>query len=169
MSRLHHGHGHLLDLRLAVAPDDFQREAVLPDEIACRAVDRDEGGQLHDETPGVDVGSDDVLPSPLLDGLFASVADPVSGTTVIGYAQDTFALSSSVNYGTDGSGAPVQYGLALSADNVLSGLQTTDGHATRCLADRDTRSKMIYRQLNQQGKTRTSMVAAVENPFTHWG
>jgi hypothetical protein len=90
--------------------------------------------------PGVDAGSDDVAPSAFLDGLFAGVAnkgndpdvaDPVSGTPVIGYAQDTFALSSSVNYGTDGPGAAVQYALALSADNVLSGLQTTDGHDIR--------------------------------------
>jgi hypothetical protein len=81
-----------------------------------------------------------VAPSAFLDGLFASVAnkgndpdvaDPVSGAPVIGYAQDTFALSSSVNYGTDGPGAAVQYALALSADNVLAGLQTTDGHDIR--------------------------------------
>ena len=94
------------------------------------------GALIHDETPGVDSGTDDKTPSATLDALFSTVADkgndpdvtdPVSGTPVIGYAQDTFTFSTSVNYGADGKGADVQYGLKLSSDGVDSGLQTTEG------------------------------------------
>jgi hypothetical protein len=39
---LHHSYGHLLQLRLSVASDDFQHESVLPYKIARGSVDRDE-------------------------------------------------------------------------------------------------------------------------------
>ena len=93
------------------------------------------GTLIHDETPGDD-GSDDVNPSGALDALFATVVnkgnDPhvanISGDDVIGYAQDTFTINASVNYGADGPGAnSPQYALAISVEDVLSGLQTTEG------------------------------------------
>jgi len=96
------------------------------------------GTLVHDETPGVDVGSNDVAPSTALDALFAGVtnkgndpdvADLPGEDAVIGYAQQNASALVNVDprYGADGPGS-VSYGLALSSSGVLSGLQTTDGH-----------------------------------------
>ena len=94
---------------------------------------------IHDETPGDD-GDDDVASSAALDNLFAGVAnkgdDPhVTGSGPIGYAQDTFSITPSANYGADGQGAAVQYSLTISAANALSGLQTTDGKNIRLVKE----------------------------------
>ncbi|MBX6329688.1 MAG: VWA domain-containing protein, partial [Pseudolabrys sp.] len=96
------------------------------------------GTLIHDETPGIDGGSNDVAPSTTLDALFAAVtnkgndpdvADLPGEDAVIGYAQQNASALVTVDprYGADGPGS-VSYGLALSSDGVLSGLQTTDGH-----------------------------------------
>jgi len=52
---------------------------------------------------------------------------------VIGYAQDTFTISATANYGADGPAASgsTQYSLTISAEDVLSGLQTTEGKNIR--------------------------------------
>jgi hypothetical protein len=95
------------------------------------------GTLVHDETPGVDGGSNDVAPSTALDALFAGVTnkgnDPdvtdLSGEdAVIGYAQQNASALVTVDprYGADGLGSVV-YGFDLNGSHPGTGLQTTDG------------------------------------------
>ena len=117
------------------ASTDVSNRVIFEDDGPTSASLSTSGTLIHDETPGDD-GNDDVDPSATLDGFFATVLnkgnDPhvtdLSGDDVIGYAQDTFTINASVNYGADGPAAnSPQYSLSLSAANVLSGLLTTEG------------------------------------------
>ncbi|MFO8813097.1 enhanced entry virulence factor RtxA, partial [Legionella pneumophila serogroup 1] len=78
----------------------------------------------HDETAGVDAGSDDVA-SPL--ALFAGVSQ--KSTDMAGFAQSSGAVVSSAGslVGQDNEGATIKFSLAIA--NAASGLQTTDGDA----------------------------------------
>ncbi|HEA4271676.1 TPA: hypothetical protein QHF80_002814, partial [Legionella pneumophila] len=78
----------------------------------------------HDETAGVNAGSDDVA-SPL--ALFAGVSQ--KSTDMAGFAQSSGAVVSSAGslVGQDNEGATIKFSLAIA--NAASGLQTTDGDA----------------------------------------
>jgi hypothetical protein len=95
------------------------------------------GTLVHDETPGVDGGSNDVAPSTALDALFAGVTnkgndpdvtDLPGEDAVIGYAQQNASALVNVDprYGADGPGSVV-YGFDLNGSHPGTGLQTTDG------------------------------------------
>ena len=119
----------------ATASTDISNKIIFEDDGPSSAtLSVTSGTLIHDETPGVD-GADDIAPSAPLDALFATVANKGNdldvtdlGTdAVIGYAQDTLTLVPSVNYGADGPGAgSPQYSLAISVEDVLSGLKTTE-------------------------------------------
>ena len=93
------------------------------------------GTLIEDETPGVDGferrGAErgagcSVRKRDTTKAAIRTSPDPASGDKVVGYAQTTFSFNASVDYGTDGQGATgAQYGLAISANNLLSGLADT--------------------------------------------
>ncbi len=76
---------------------------------------------LHDETVGVDAGSDDQ--GGALPAAFGGL-----GGTLIGWAESDSAVVSDTGtaFGTDGDGGTV-YSIGVSADDVDSGLDTVDG------------------------------------------
>ncbi|PKP86354.1 MAG: hypothetical protein CVT78_13830 [Alphaproteobacteria bacterium HGW-Alphaproteobacteria-17] len=82
----------------------------------------------HDETPGIDGDAQDVAgPLAIFDGVANKGDDPHVAGTVIGFARDIAALSSTGStFGADGVGT-ISFGLALSSNGVDSGLDTTDG------------------------------------------
>jgi Domain of unknown function (DUF5801)/RTX calcium-binding nonapeptide repeat (4 copies) len=95
------------------------------------------GVVIHDETVGVDAGSNDVAPG-TLSSLFSAVSnkgnDPDESTAPepeIGYAQSVGSLVTvtSVNYGADGpaAGGGITYSLDIPGSSALSGLMTTEG------------------------------------------
>ncbi|MCR6735144.1 MAG: DUF5801 domain-containing protein [Afipia sp.] len=97
---------------------------------------------VHDETPGINAGSDDVAD---LSELFAGVSGlkgedphvlPASGP--IGYAQSTGAIVQfSVDYGADGPQASggLKYALQLAHNGTDSGLKTTEGRSIYLFQD----------------------------------
>jgi T1SS-143 domain-containing protein len=97
---------------------------------------------VHDETPGINAGSEDVAD---LSELFAGVSGlkgedphvpPASGP--IGYAQSTGAIVQfSVDYGADGPQASggLKYALQLAHNGTDSGLKTTEGRSIYLFQD----------------------------------
>ncbi|MFO3554215.1 DUF5801 repeats-in-toxin domain-containing protein, partial [Legionella pneumophila serogroup 1] len=79
---------------------------------------------IHDETTGLDAGSNDVA-GPL--SVFAGVVN--KSTDMAGFAQSSGAVVSSAGSvtGQDNEGATIKFSLAIA--NAASGLQTTDGDA----------------------------------------
>lgn len=88
---------------------------------------------VHDETPGVDPGSNDVAgPLAVFDPITGKGNDPdvtpADPNDAIGYAQALLTSVAGADFGTDGPGNPAQvFGFTLSANGVYSGLDTTEG------------------------------------------